>query len=85
MITGACILVLIPVILHFANLTDTAHGYLGWMLAMSSYYVIGKSINSMIVAGIFPAEGGDTRFDSGAMSSPCGALQSRLDLSQHLC
>lgn len=60
-ITGACILVLIPVILHFANLTDTAHGYLGWMLAMSSYYVIGKSINSMIVAGIFPA-GGDTRF-----------------------
>lgn len=60
-ITGACILVLIPVILHFANLTDTAHGYLGWMLAMSSYYVIGKSLNSMIVAGIFPA-GGDTRF-----------------------
>ena len=28
---------------------------------MSSYYVIGKSINSMTISGIFPA-GGDTKF-----------------------
>lgn len=31
------------------------------MLFISSYYVIGKSINSMTIGGIFPA-GGDTKF-----------------------
>lgn len=55
------ILLLTPVILHFASLTDTANGYLKYMLFMSSYYVIGKSINSMTIGGIFPA-GGDTEF-----------------------
>ena len=60
-LTGGMILFLIPVILHFTNLTDTAGGYLKYMLFMSSYYVIGKSINSMTIGGIFPA-GGDTKF-----------------------
>lgn len=59
--TGAMILLLMPVILHFTNLTSTASGYLRWMLAMSSYYVTGKSINCMTIGGIFPA-GGDTGF-----------------------
>lgn len=59
--TGAVILLLTPAILHFTNLTDTATGYLKYMLLMSSYYVIGKSINSMTIGGIFPA-GGDTKF-----------------------
>ena len=60
-LTGGMILLLTPVILHFTNLTDTATGYLKYMLFMSSYYVIGKSINSMTIGGIFPA-GGDTKF-----------------------
>ncbi len=60
-LTGAMILILTPAILHFTNLTDTANGYLKYMLFMSSYYVIGKSINSMTIGGIFPA-GGDTKF-----------------------
>ncbi|MDD5804870.1 MAG: MATE family efflux transporter [Clostridia bacterium] len=60
-LTGGMILLLTPVILHFASLTDTANGYLKYMLFMSSYYVIGKSINSMTIGGIFPA-GGDTEF-----------------------
>lgn len=60
-LTGIIILLLTPVILHFTNLTDTANGYLKYMLFMSSYYVIGKSINSMTIGGIFPA-GGDTKF-----------------------
>lgn len=60
-LTGVMILLLTPVILHFTNLTDTATGYLKYMLFMSSYYVIGKSINSMTIGGIFPA-GGDTKF-----------------------
>ena len=55
------ILLLTPVILHFTNLTDIAGGYLKYMLFMSSYYVIGKSINSMTIGGICPA-GGDTKF-----------------------
>ena len=60
-LTGGMILLLTPVILHFTNLTDIAGGYLKYMLFMSSYYVIGKSINSMTIGGIFPA-GGDTKF-----------------------
>lgn len=60
-ITGAVILLLTPVILHFTSLTEAATGYLKYMLFISSYYVVGKSINSMTIGGIFPA-GGDTRF-----------------------
>ena len=60
-LTGGMILLLMPAILHFTNLTDTAGGYLKYMLFMSSYYVVGKSINSMTIGGIFPA-GGDTKF-----------------------
>ncbi len=60
-LTGAMILLLVPVILRVTNLTNTAAGYLRYMLFMSSYYVIGKSINSMTIGGIFPA-GGDTKF-----------------------
>ena len=60
-LTGALILLVTPAILHFTNLTDAAAGYLKYMLFMSSYYVIGKSINSMTIGGIFPA-GGDTKF-----------------------
>lgn len=60
-LTGAVILLATPFILHFTNLTATATSYLKYMLFMSSYYVIGKSINSMTIGGIFPA-GGDTKF-----------------------
>lgn len=61
LLTAGVILLVTPVILHFTNLTDTATGYLRNMLFISSYYVIGKSINSMTIGGIFPA-GGDTKF-----------------------
>ncbi len=60
-LTGGVIFLITPVILQFANLTDTATEYLKYMLLMSSYYVIGKSINAMTIGGIFPA-GGDTKF-----------------------
>ena len=61
LLTGGVILLLIPGILYFINLTDTALEYLRGMLFICSYYVIGKSINSMTIGGIFPA-GGDTKF-----------------------
>ena len=60
-ITGGVIFLLVPVILHVTSLTDTSSGYLKWMLVISSYYVIGKSISSMTIGGVFPA-GGDTAF-----------------------
>lgn len=78
--TGLVILAITPFILHFAGLTDNAEMYLKWMLVISSYYVIGKSINMMTLAGIFPA-GGDSKFgmfsDSislWAVTVPLGAL-----------
>ena len=43
------------------TLSDTADEYLRIMLLVCSYYIIGKSINSTVIAGIFPA-GSDTKF-----------------------
>ena len=60
-IAGAIILCVIPFVPMFTGLTDTAQSYLRVMLIVCSYYVIGKSINMTVVAGIFPA-GGDSRF-----------------------
>lgn len=62
MISGIVLLILSPIILRFANtLSMQAHSYLQTMLYICSYYMIGKSINSTVIAGIFCA-GGDTRF-----------------------
>ncbi len=61
-ITGGIILLCIPIIMRLTfTLSDTAAGYLRIMLLVCSYYIIGKSINSTVIAGIFPA-GSDTRF-----------------------
>lgn len=61
-ITGGIILVCIPLIMRLTfTLSDTAAGYLKIMLLVCSYYIIGKSINSTVIAGIFPA-GSDTKF-----------------------
>ena len=50
-----------PLILHFTNMTETAEQYLFIMLIMCSYYILGRSINSTLIGGIFSA-GGDTKF-----------------------
>lgn len=60
-LSGIILLVLSPVIIRFAGLTPQAGKYLWGMLGISSYYLVGKSINSMTIGGIFPA-GGDSRF-----------------------
>lgn len=59
--TGAFLLAVSPAILHVSSLSARAQGYLGCMLAVSSVYLIGKSINSMTIGGIFCA-GGDSKF-----------------------
>ena len=61
-ISGFLILLLSPLILSFTtSLSEEAHAYLKVMLFVCSYYMIGKAINSTVVAGIFCA-GGDTKF-----------------------
>ena len=61
-VSGGIILLCMPLIMRLAfTLSDTAAGYLKIMLLVCSYYIIGKSINSTVIAGIFPA-GSDTRF-----------------------
>ena len=61
-VTGGIILLCRPLIMRLTfTLSDTASGYLSTMLLVCAYYIIGKSINSTVIAGIFPA-GSDTRF-----------------------
>ena len=61
-VSGGIILAGTPFLFTFAgNLSSQAQSYLKVMLYICSYYMIGKSINSTVVAGIFCA-GGDTRF-----------------------
>lgn len=60
-ISGIVLLILAPVIPSFANLSSQSAFYLKWMLAMCSYYMIGRSVNGTTIAGIFCA-GGDSRF-----------------------
>jgi len=61
LIAGASILLIKPLIFTFMNLNDEAQGYLNGMLYICTFYCIGKSVNSTIIGGIFPA-GGDTKF-----------------------
>lgn len=60
-ISGIVLLMLVPVIPACANLSRRSEFYLKWMLAMCSYYMIGRSVNGTTIAGIFCA-GGDSRF-----------------------
>lgn len=61
-VSGALILLGSPLILNFSGtLSPQAKAYLQMMLYVCSYYIIGKSVNSTVIAGIF-CSGGDTRF-----------------------
>ena len=48
-------------VIKFVNLSEKAEHYLLIMLLMCSYYILGRSINSILIGGIFSA-GGDTKF-----------------------
>lgn len=61
-LSGVLLLLCSPLILSFTvGLNSRSHEYLRIMLYICSYYIIGKSINSTVIAGIFCA-GGDTKF-----------------------
>ena len=59
--SGVVILALTPLILHIIHLEPQAQYYLKFMMFMAAYYIIGNSLNSTIISGIFPS-GGDTKF-----------------------
>ena len=59
--SGVVILALTPLVLHFIQLAPQAQYYLKYMMLMAAYYIIGNSLNSTIISGIFPS-GGDTKF-----------------------
>ncbi len=60
-ITGLLIFLTRGFIIEFFELTDAARGYLNTMLMISSYYVIGQIMNTLIIAGLLRA-GGNTRW-----------------------
>ncbi len=59
--SGLVILALTPLVLRVIHLEPQAQIYLKYMMFMAAYYIIGNSLNSTIIGGIFPA-GGDTKF-----------------------
>ena len=59
--SGLVILALTPLILNVITLNDKAQYYLKFMMLMAAYYIIGNSLNSTVIGGLFPA-GGDTKF-----------------------
>ena len=61
-VSGAVLLVCSPLVQLLAvSLSEQAHEYRRVMLMICAYYMVGKAVNSTVVAGIFCA-GGDTKF-----------------------
>ena len=60
-IGGVIILIAMPFLLQFADLSDQGKGFLRIMLWIHSYYVMGAAVNTTMIAGIFRA-GGDSRW-----------------------
>ena len=59
--SGFVILALTPIVIKAVKLEPQAQHYLKYMMFMAAYYIIGNSLNSTVITGIFAA-GGDTRF-----------------------
>ena len=59
--SGAVLLIISPLIFAVTDLSDTADTYLKYMIVMCACYMVGKSVNSTTIGGIFCA-GGDSKF-----------------------
>ncbi len=55
-------LALTPAINHFVKLTDEANRFLLQLMIINSFYMFGRSLNTIVINGIFDC-GGDTLFD----------------------
>ncbi|MBO4887350.1 MAG: MATE family efflux transporter [Firmicutes bacterium] len=60
-ITDIVLISLTPVLLKVADLTPAAQAYLPWMLVVNALNILGGSLNSTTISGIFTA-GGDSKF-----------------------
>lgn len=60
-IAGVLIAASTPIVVKAVDLSPKASEYLTAMLLMCVYYMLGRSINSTVISGIFTA-GGDTKF-----------------------
>ncbi|MBQ9325601.1 MAG: MATE family efflux transporter [Clostridia bacterium] len=58
----ALVLLVMPFVVRFMSMTDHARSLLRGMLIITSVYMIGRCMNTIIINGIFAA-GGDTAFD----------------------
>ncbi len=60
-LSGVVMLMISPLILKISDLSETANRYLKYMLVMCAVYMVGKSVNTTTIGGIFCA-GGDSKF-----------------------
>ena len=60
-IAGVIIALSTPIVVNVVDLSPVASKYLTAMMIMCVYYMVGRSINSTVISGIFTA-GGDTKF-----------------------
>lgn len=58
---GVVIFLFRPVFIGMADLTDAAKGYLGIMLFINMYYILGQAVNTAFICGVFRA-GGDSKW-----------------------
>ena len=77
---GAVVLLLKPVAISVADVTEGAKDILNFMLWINSYYILGTAVNTTLIAGIFRA-GGDSKFglicdtvDMWAYAVPLGLI-----------
>ena len=60
-ISALCMIALQPLLPHIARLSDVASGYRNYLLYINSYSLLGATINTVLICGIFRA-GGDAKF-----------------------
>lgn len=69
-VTGLLLILLSPVISVLAPVTETAKGYLRFMMWILGFNMMGQAVNTTVLDGIFCA-GGDSKFD---MKGNVGAM-----------
>ena len=61
LVGAAVVLMARPIVMQAFTLSEEARGYLGMMMLIMSYFVVGQSYNTTLIVGIFRG-GGDTLF-----------------------
>lgn len=61
-LSTAIMLAVTPLLMRAVKLTDGARGHLVGMMIIMAFYMIGRTVNTIVINGIFSA-GGDTLFD----------------------